>query len=69
MVKYVSLQEEVEIPSDVTITLSEDNEIKISGENGSLTKDFSHVKSLKLELIGLQSGGKRFFPLLEYTEH
>jgi len=51
MVKLVRIEEEYEIPKDVTLTLK-GKELSIKGKKGSITKDFSHAKKIDITSEG-----------------
>ena len=48
MVKTAFIQEELEIPKGVEITVTEDHHIAVKGPNGKVTKDFSHIRGIKI---------------------
>ncbi len=52
MVKLVDTDTEVEVPSDVTLTLTEDKIIKVKGKKGTVTKDFGHAKAIQITKMG-----------------
>ena len=48
MVKVAFFKEELEIPEGVTVTLDGNHHITVSGPNGKITKDFSHIRGIKV---------------------
>ncbi|MHA2181261.1 MAG: 50S ribosomal protein L6 [Promethearchaeota archaeon] len=52
MVKIAFFKEELEIPSGVKVTLEGDHHIRVKGANGDITKDFSHVRGIKVRIEG-----------------
>jgi large subunit ribosomal protein L6 len=50
MVKIAFFKEELEIPKGVKATLEGDHQIRIKGPNGDITKDFSHVRGIKVTI-------------------
>jgi large subunit ribosomal protein L6 len=52
MVKTVYLEEKLEIPDGVEITADENHQITVKGPNGLISKDFSHVRGIKIEVEG-----------------
>ena len=46
--KYVSVDDELEIPEDITLDISPDKLVTVKGKKGTLTKDFSHVKFVQI---------------------
>ncbi|MFX1456121.1 MAG: 50S ribosomal protein L6 [Promethearchaeota archaeon] len=48
MVKIAFFKEEIEVPDEVKVTLEGDHRIRIKGPNGDITKDFSHVRGIKV---------------------
>jgi large subunit ribosomal protein L6 len=50
MVKTAFYKEELEIPEGVTVTLEGDHHIKVKGQNGEITKDFSHIRGIKVSI-------------------
>lgn len=51
MVKYVSIDEELEIPKGIVCTIDEHKLISVKGTLGEMTKDFGHAKKLILKLM------------------
>ena len=47
MVKTAFFKEELEIPKNVKVEFDEEHIITIKGPNGSITKDFSHIRGVK----------------------
>ncbi|MFX1325472.1 MAG: 50S ribosomal protein L6, partial [Promethearchaeota archaeon] len=52
MVKIAFFKEELEIPDGVKVTLEGGHHIRVEGPNGNITKDFSHVRGIKVSVIG-----------------
>lgn len=50
MVKIAFFKEEIEVPDGVKVTLEGDHRIRIKGPNGDITKDFSHVRGIKVRI-------------------
>ena len=51
MVKIAFFREELEIPDGVDVSLDNNNRVTIKGPNGGpITKDFSHVRGITIEL-------------------
>ena len=50
MVKIAFFKEELEIPSDVKVTLEGGHHIRVKGPNGDITKDFSHIRGIKVSI-------------------
>jgi large subunit ribosomal protein L6 len=48
MVKTAFYKEELEIPKGVEVDFSEEHVITVKGPNGTITKDFSHIRGIKL---------------------
>ena len=48
MVKVAFFNKELEIPDGVKVTLEGDHHIRVKGQNGDITKDFSHVRGIKV---------------------
>ena len=57
MVKVAFYKEEMEIPEGVKVTLDGNHHITVKGPNGKITKDFSHVRGIKVSI----EGNKIFF--------
>lgn len=51
MVKIAFFKEELEIPDGVKVTLEGGHHIRVEGPNGNITKDFSHVRGIKVSVI------------------
>jgi large subunit ribosomal protein L6 len=49
MVKQALFKEEIEIPEGVQVKLGENHYIEIEGPNGSVSKDFSHIRGISIE--------------------
>jgi len=58
MVKYTFIQEEIEIPSDISAEMNDNKEITLKGSNGEVTKDFSHIKRIDFSLEDDGNGKK-----------
>ncbi len=52
MVKVAFYKEEMEIPEGVKVTLDGNHHITVKGPNGKITKDFSHVRGIKVSIEG-----------------
>ncbi len=52
MVKVAFYKEELEIPEGVKVTLDGNHHITVNGPNGKITKDFSHVRGIKVSIEG-----------------
>ncbi len=52
MVKIAFYKEEMEIPEGVKVTLDGNHHITVKGPNGKITKDFSHVRGIKVSIEG-----------------
>ena len=52
MVKIAFYKEEIEIPEGVKVTLDGNHHITVKGPNGKITKDFSHVRGIKVSIEG-----------------
>jgi large subunit ribosomal protein L6 len=50
MVKIAFFKEELEIPKGITVNLVEGQKIRVKGPNGDITKDFSHVRGIKVSI-------------------
>ncbi|TKJ20889.1 MAG: 50S ribosomal protein L6 [Promethearchaeota archaeon Loki_b32] len=50
MVKIAFFKEELEIPSDVKVTLEGGHHIRVKGPEGDITKDFSHIRGIKVSI-------------------
>ncbi len=48
MVKYVKIEEQIDIPKGLSVTIDDSKQITIEGEKGKVVKDFSHAKSLDI---------------------
>jgi large subunit ribosomal protein L6 len=52
MVKYALLEDILEIPDEVDLKLEDHNIVIVKGPKGSIKKDFSHARNIKIELEG-----------------
>ena len=52
MVKTTYLEEKLEIPAGVKVTADENHNITVKGPNGLISKDFSHVRGIKIIIEG-----------------
>ncbi len=52
MVKVAFYKEDMEIPEGVKVTLAGNHHITVKGPNGKITKDFSHVRGIKVSIEG-----------------
>jgi large subunit ribosomal protein L6 len=50
MVKIAFFKEELEIPKGVKVTLEGGHHIRVNGPNGDITKDFSHVRGIRVSI-------------------
>jgi large subunit ribosomal protein L6 len=50
MVKIAFFKEELEIPDGVEVLLEGGHHIRVKGPNGDITKDFSHVRGIKVTI-------------------
>ena len=50
MVKIAFFKEELEIPKGVEVILEGGHHVKVKGPNGAITKDFSHVRGIKVSI-------------------
>ena len=50
--KYVAIDEELELPSDVTVDLTAGKLVSVKGKKGKITKDFSHAKFIQMTKEG-----------------
>ena len=50
MVKIAFFKDELEIPDGVKVTLEGGHHIRVKGPNGDITKDFSHVRGIKVKI-------------------
>ena len=50
MVKIAFFKEELEIPDGVEVLLEGGHHIRVKGPNGDITKDFSHVRGIKVNI-------------------
>ena len=52
MVKTTYIEEKLEIPDGVEVTADENHHITVKGPNGLISKDFSHVRGIKIVVEG-----------------
>ncbi len=52
MVKYVRIDEELEIPKGIVCKINEKKVISVKGKLGELTKDFGHAKKIDIQVEG-----------------
>lgn len=52
MVKYVKIDEELEIPKGITCEITEKKIISIKGKFGKIKKDFGHARKIQIEIKG-----------------
>lgn len=52
MVKTMYLEEKLEIPDGVKVTADENHHVTVKGPNGLISKDFSHVRGIKIAVEG-----------------
>ncbi|MFX1312864.1 MAG: 50S ribosomal protein L6 [Promethearchaeota archaeon] len=50
MVKIAFFKEELDIPKNVEVILEGDHHIRVKGSNGDITKDFSHIRGIKVAI-------------------
>ena len=50
MVKIAFFEEELEIPEGVEVTLEGGHNIRVKGTEGNITKDFSHMRGIKVSI-------------------
>lgn len=62
MVKIAFYKEEMEIPDGVKVTLDGNHHITVKGPNGKITKDFSHVRGIKVSIEGKKINFSTNFP-------
>ena len=62
MVKIAFYKEEMEIPEGVKVTLDGNHHITVKGPNGEITKDFSHVRGIKVSIEGNKINFSTNFP-------
>jgi len=62
MVKTAFFKQALEIPKDVKVTLGEDHHIIVNGPNGEITKDFSHIRGVKVLIEGNNIIFSTYFP-------
>ena len=62
MVKIAFYKEEMEIPEGVKVTLDGNHHITVKGPNGKITKDFSHVRGIKVSIEGKKINFSTNFP-------
>jgi len=52
MVKIAFFKDELEIPERVEVSLDGNHHITVKGPNGKITKDFSHIRGIKVSIEG-----------------
>ncbi len=57
MVKIAFFQDTLEIPEGVKVTLEGGHHIRVKGQNGDITKNFSHIRGINVSI----KGNKIFF--------
>ncbi|MFX1496578.1 MAG: 50S ribosomal protein L6 [Promethearchaeota archaeon] len=62
MVKTAFFKQELEIPKNVKVTLGDDQHIIVNGPNGEITKDFSHIRGVKVLIEGQNIIFSTYFP-------
>jgi len=50
MVKIAFFKEELDIPKNVEVSLEGGHQIRVKGPNGDITKDFSHIRGIKVSI-------------------
>ncbi len=49
MAKYAYIEQIIEIPSNVQVSVSKDKKVLVEGPKGKLERDFSHARSINIE--------------------
>ncbi|MHA1601427.1 MAG: 50S ribosomal protein L6 [Promethearchaeota archaeon] len=49
--KHVLIDEELEIPSDVKLSMDSEKNITVKGKKGELTKSFAHAKKISISIL------------------
>lgn len=62
MVKTAFLEEVLEIPEGIEVKVTEDHHITVKGPNGTITKDFSHMRGIKMIVEGYLIKFSTYFP-------
>lgn len=62
MVKTAFLEETLEIPKGVEVKVTEDHSITVKGPNGTVTKDFAHMRGIKILIEGNLIKFSTYFP-------
>jgi large subunit ribosomal protein L6 len=63
MVKTTFIEETLEIPTGVTITVDDNNRVTVKGpKGGPITKDFSHAQGIKITIKGKNINFSAHFP-------
>ncbi len=62
MVKTMYLEEKLVIPDGVEVTADENHHITVKGPNGLISKDFSHVRGIKIAVEGDSINFSTSFP-------
>ena len=52
MVKYVRIDEELEIPKGIVCKINEKKVISVKGKLGEMTKDFGHARKIDVQIVG-----------------
>ncbi len=50
MVKHTKIDETIEIPSNVSIKIDDNKQISVKGKLGTITKDFSHARTVQIKI-------------------
>ena len=62
MVKIAFFKEELEIPKGVKVSLEGGHHIRVKGPEGDITKDFSHIRGIKVAIKGNKVNFSTNFP-------
>ena len=52
MVKTAFIKEELDIPKNIEVSVTEDHHITVKGPKGEVTKDFSHIRGITISVKG-----------------
>jgi large subunit ribosomal protein L6 len=50
--KYVAIDEELEVPKDVSLEITPDMHVIVKGKKGEITKDLAHAKFIEISHVG-----------------
>ena len=62
MVKTALLEETLEIPEGIDVKITDDHHITVKGPNGTITKNFSHMRGIKMIVEGKLIKFSTYFP-------